>query len=123
MTAKLLPIVFVLGCLDVSVEPQFDAENRVVLGQHQCAGALAYKIKQRYGWELDVKPTVYWTTDPIIYRGEMYYGLTYSCDEIYVWEKGPVKTTALEHELKHCFRLHEVGDGDATHSDLGYWEL
>lgn len=77
-------------------------------------------------------PNVYWvdTHCPdkpgqtgIVYRGKCYAGLTWSCDEIYVAKRSTLASSALVHELGHCYRLVVHGDGDVGHVDDNWWQV
>ena len=78
-----------------------------------------------------IEPTVYWTTTlcpgsestrtAVVYKDQCYAGLTFSCSQIYVADRGKVSSGAFVHELGHCVRLDMGLDGDARHEDDEWW--
>lgn len=83
----------------------------------------------------DAETTVYWTNtlcptaEPgdtrtaVVYRGNCYAGVTFTCGEIYVADRGTIGASAYIHELGHCFLLWNGRNGDADHSEIWLWEL
>lgn len=92
-------------------------------------------VEDHYAVELGdlfAETTVHWTTTicpdngypAVIHEGRCYYGLTWSCQEMYVAKmKNPLCLSALIHEFGHCL-LQEMGkDIDAKHEDDEFWGL
>jgi hypothetical protein len=112
-----------------------------VYNQDKALFTAQYTVEDHYGHHfgsLWADAVVYWgdTTCPrngqymMMHEDECYYGLMWSCEEIYVAlsNKGPENTcgSALLHEFGHCMYMEMKtfdGNGNAAHDDDEFWSL
>ena len=95
-------------------------------------------IEDEFGLKFDnvwENTTVYWahTRCPhsdsyaVVYKGECYYGIMWSCREMYVAlsNKDPAYTcgSALLHEFGHCLHIEAFGHGDHGHEHEDWWQV
>ena len=125
-------ILAVLGsvCTEPGPDPRIPVDSNELKPHQAEAQAL---LEEEFGVELDT--TVYWTTTlcpyapegddrtAVVVDGELCYsGLTVSCGEIYVADRGTLYGSAFVHELGHCVRLAKGMDGDGGHVDTEHWD-
>ena len=85
-------------------------------------------ISSRFADVMDVTVKVWWTPEILRYhlKGDKglgyYYGLHFTCDEIYVYDRGLCESSFI-HELLHCFHTVLTGDGDKKHTNKIWWDL
>lgn len=71
---------------------------------------------------------VYWTDTEcngqtsVVYRGECYHGVTFSCREMYVAIRQTLCKSALAHEYGHCLLMAMGKDPDPQHLYVEYWD-
>ena len=139
----MLLAVLVMSChhqtTSTSFKPKYvsDATPR----PHQISSQVYYldTLREKYATELakrkvdlsKVETRVFWSKEQcggkigLLYTEDdvpgCYWGLTYSCTEIYVVEVTPISRSAFIHELGHCYYRGVYGKRDTLHTDTVFW--
>ena len=136
-----LVVVGLAACGPMTPEERGIKVNEDIIGvynQDKAMFTAQYLVEDYYGVELGdlwTDAVVYWTDTKcpkngqyaVIYDRECYYGIMWSCDEIYVaLSNGDPETTtgsALLHEFGHCMHMEMGLGGDTNHVDNEFWDV
>lgn len=130
----IIVILLLSSCSNCSYEENYgiDYYTKYKEGQEIALELTFDYINAEYITNIDPKVDLYWVNTTcsydnvdnrtaIVYEDKCYVGLTFSCNYIYLADRGQISYSALAHELLHCAHIEIYKDGDGEHSHTSWW--